>query len=275
MKQQIKLTESELYAIVKEAAYNLIREYGDRRETREKMAKAAKRSVEKGDDSTYHNAINSLHKRNSSKSEMSDFQKKFEENTQKECGSIKNLEEEGEEEFNEQPTNNLASESKKPTKITESQLFGIIRESVKSILKEICESGDSHRFGMGKYGLAMDAANKAKALGRNDQAYNLTSHAADAFNDEYGTDGFEMDQYGQLRHRGNDGKERLYRPNSKMNNLKSQINLQGGKDAYDNALRNNSFIKNASQTAKAFPRKKMTGGLNAIETVDNGIYGDN
>ena len=124
MKQQIKLTESELYSIIKEAATNLIKEYGDRQETREKMAKAAKRSVEKGDDSTYHNAINSLHKRNSSKSEMSDFQKKFEEG----------------DDFNEQPTNTIASESKKQTKITESQLFGIIRESVKSILGEAFKS---------------------------------------------------------------------------------------------------------------------------------------
>ena len=134
---QIKLTESELYAIVKEAATSLLREYGDNSETRQKMAAAAKRSLEKGDDSTYHNAIKSLHKRGSSKDELADFQKKFEENAQKECGNVKNLEEEGEEEFNEQPTNNLAAESKKPIKITESQLFGIIRESVKSILSEL------------------------------------------------------------------------------------------------------------------------------------------
>jgi hypothetical protein len=55
---------------------------------------------------------------------MSDFQKKFEEG----------------DDFNEQPTNTIASESKKQTKITESQLFGIIRESVKSILGEAFKS---------------------------------------------------------------------------------------------------------------------------------------
>lgn len=192
MKQQIKLTESELYSIIKEAATNLIKEYGDRQETREKMAKAAKRSVEKGDDSTYHNAINSLHKRNSSKSEMSDFQKKFEENIQKECGNVKNLEEEGEEEFNEQPTNNLAAESKKPTKITESQLFGIIRESVKSILSEL----DWRTIKSAQIKAASDANDSQKPLGFRKKRANQNSNfiqVVDAqMKKQYGLDNAEV-----------------------------------------------------------------------------------
>ena len=60
MKQQIKLTEADLYSIIKETVTSLLNEYGDKPETRGKMAAAAKRSIEKGDDSTYHNAMSSL-----------------------------------------------------------------------------------------------------------------------------------------------------------------------------------------------------------------------
>ena len=123
MKKQVKLTESELYSIIKEAATNLIKEYGSDKGNRDKMARAAKRSLEKGDASTYHNALNSLYMRGSSKDELADFQKKFEEG----------------DDFNEQPTNTVATESKQ-YKVNESQLFGIIRESVKRILGEAFKS---------------------------------------------------------------------------------------------------------------------------------------
>lgn len=172
--------------------------------------------------------------------------------------------------FNEQPANNIASEGKQ-YKVNESQLYSIIKESVMKILKE---SGDTHRFGAGKYGLAMDAASKARSLGRIRQSDNLKSYAADDFNERYGMNGFEMDEYGTLRHRGEDGKERMYRPSSMIKNLEAQKGLQGGNDKLDNALRNNSYIKNAAQIAKAYPRKKMTSGIDTIEKVDNGIYGN-
>lgn len=250
MKNAVKLIESDLHAIVEDAARNILKEYGNLPQTREKMGMAAKRGIMKGDTSAYDNAMNSLGKRNSLRDDYNDFQKGFEG-----------------ENLNAQPGNNLVGEMK----VNESQLYDIIRESVRSILAEI---GDTHRFGMGKFGLAKDAASKARSLGRRDQADNLESYGADAFNSEYGTDDFGMDEYGQLRHRGKDGKERMYRPQSSLRSLEKQRGLQGGQDRYDNALRNNSFIKNSAQVAKAFPRKKMTGGLNAIDTVDKGIHGE-
>lgn len=77
--RQIKLSEAELKQVVKEAAIRLIREYGDKEETRHKMAAAAKRGVNRGDSTPYENAMDSLHKRGSSKEELGGFQKEFEE----------------------------------------------------------------------------------------------------------------------------------------------------------------------------------------------------
>lgn len=57
---------------------SFMNEYGDKRETRQKMASAARRGVERGDDKPYVNAITSLHKRGSSRGELDDFQKDFE-----------------------------------------------------------------------------------------------------------------------------------------------------------------------------------------------------
>ena len=175
-------------------------------------------------------------------------------------------------EFNEQPTNSVVGENKGQYKVTESQLHQIIKESVLNVLNEI---GDTHRFGVGKYGLAMDAASKADSLGRKEQADNIRSHGANAFNKEYGTNGFKMNDLGKLRHTGSDGIEREYTPKNKLKDIERHINLQGGKERYDKALRDNAFIKNAARTAKAFPRKKMTGGLDAISKVDDGIHGNN
>ena len=55
-----------------------LNEYGDRRETREKMGLAAKRGIMNGNPNVYQNAINSLGKRRSSKDEYNDMQKAFE-----------------------------------------------------------------------------------------------------------------------------------------------------------------------------------------------------
>ena len=172
---------------------------------------------------------------------------------------------EQDDEFNEQPTNSLVGEGQ--IKVNESQLFDIIKESVCQILRE---SGDKHRFGLGKYGLAMDAANKAQALGRFDQADNLRSHGAEAFNDEFGTNGFEMDQFGRVNHVGSDGARRIYRPTSLMKHYKEKADqhYDGMDKAFREYSRENGEIKNAARTAKAFPRKKMTGGLDAVEKLD-------
>lgn len=55
-----------------------INEYGDRRETREKMGLAAKRGIMNGNPNVYQNAMNSLGRRGSSKDEYNDMQKAFE-----------------------------------------------------------------------------------------------------------------------------------------------------------------------------------------------------
>lgn len=77
--KQIKLSETELKQVIKEAAMKLIREYGDTARSRHMMAAAAKRGVERGDSTPYENAMSSLHKRRSSKEELGNFQKEFEE----------------------------------------------------------------------------------------------------------------------------------------------------------------------------------------------------
>lgn len=158
-------------------------------------------------------------------------------------------------------TNFIISNRNRRYKVNESQFKNIVKESVRKLIKEV---GEKHRFGKGAYGLAMDAAKKANRLGRYDQAANLTSHAARYFNDEYGTDNFEMDEFGQLRHRGENNRETMYRPNSRIEQLKKM----GSRQNLDNAIEGNSRIERAARTAKAYPRKKMTGGLDAINTVD-------
>lgn len=124
MRQQIRLTENELKAIVRESVVRALNEFGDKESTRKAMADASNRALEKGDDSVYHNAMNSLNKRNSSKKELSQFQDRFEKG--------KSVEEEGE--FNEQPTNDLVGEGRFQVKVNEAQLRKIVKESVNRIL---------------------------------------------------------------------------------------------------------------------------------------------
>lgn len=172
---------------------------------------------------------------------------------------------EQEDEFNEQPTNDLVGEGQ--IKVNESQLFDIIRESVHQILKE---SGDKHRFGLGKYGLAMDAARKARSLGRFDQSDNLMRHGKDAFNQEYGTNEFDMDDFGRVNYNDGKGNRLIYRPASTMKHYKEKADqhYDGMDKAFREYSRENGEIKNAARTAKAFPRKKMTGGLDAVDKLD-------
>lgn len=284
MKQQIKLTESELKDALREAVQSILKEYDPHM-----AGLGAARGLEQGKIGPWNAAQKIMNRDRWNGSQRKEFQNGFERKPIQQ--SEENLEEYSDAEmaqgmniygrpsydehefddFNEQPVNNIAAESKQ-YKVNESQLKDIIKESVMQVLNEI---GDKHRFGMGKYGLAMDAASKAEALGRSKQAASLRSHGAEAFNKEYGTDGFEMNDLGQLTHIGDDKIVRMYRPQSRLNKLKSQTNLTGGEKRYEDALRHNSFIKNAAQTAKAYPRKKMTGGINAIDNVDNGIHGNN
>ena len=281
MKKQVKINESTLHAIIEGAVKNLLKEYDPHM-----AGLGAARGLEQGKIGPWNAAQKIMNREKWNKSQLNDFQNGFERKPIQQNGT--ELEEYTDSEkmrmygrpsydehefddFNEQPVNNLAANESKQYKVNESQLHQIIKESVLRVLKE---SGETHRFGQGKYGLAMDAASKAKSLGRYEQSANLTRHGADAFNQQYGTPDFEMDEYGQLRHKSDTGKERLYRPNSVMNRLKSNVGLQGGKDALHNATVNNSFIRDAARTAKAFPRKKMTGGLDAIDTVDAGLHGD-
>ena len=160
MKQQIKLTESELYNVIRESVNSLIMEFGSDpgkkgAENREKMAKASKRALKKGDSSVYQNSVNSITKGGGSKEALSDFNKKFE----GEIEDSRNLEEytdfdkmkafgqpdyneDFNNEFNSQPANNLAAEGRQQFKVTESQLKDIIKESVKRILREVGETED-------------------------------------------------------------------------------------------------------------------------------------
>ena len=78
MEKIYKLTESALYDLVRESVRQLIKEYGDEKKTREKMAQAARRGVERGDSSAHENAMHSLLRRGSSKEELSDYQRAFE-----------------------------------------------------------------------------------------------------------------------------------------------------------------------------------------------------
>lgn len=83
-----------------------LNEYGDSKETREKMGMAARRGVLKGNSDSYQDAMNSLNKRNSSKEELNDFQKGFE------------------------------MENKKPIQVTEEELKTFVREAAMNVIKE-------------------------------------------------------------------------------------------------------------------------------------------
>jgi len=158
-------------------------------------------------------------------------------------------------------TNFIISNRNRRYKVNESQFKNIIKESVKKLIREV---GEKHRFGKGAYGLAMDAAKKARSLGRYDQADNLMAHAARYFNKDYSTDGFEMDNLGQLKYTTDSGKQIVYKPESRIN----RVEKLAGRNAYYDAINGNERIKKAASTAKAFPRKRRTAGLNTIDAVD-------
>ena len=120
MKKQVKLTESELYNVIEESVKSLVMEYGEKNpNVRSAMAKAAKRGLENGNDETYHRAVKSIADAGGSNEALQDFNDKFEK-----------------ESLNSQPANNITGESRRPVKVSESQLMAIIGESVRRILQE-------------------------------------------------------------------------------------------------------------------------------------------
>ena len=168
----------------------IIREFGDKEETRGKMAAAAKRAVKKGNAEVYNNAIGSLTRRNSSKKEMGDFQDKFE--------TI----EDDMNDLNDQPTNNLATNEGKQYKVNEEQLHQIIRESVNMILKEY---GNSQ---VGQYQLGRLAARK-KANGDEEGYKNVVNKAKLQWGADRGV-GTNQNAFGNGMHVGKDNVKQGY-----------------------------------------------------------------
>ena len=175
MKQQIKLTESDLYDVIRESVKSLVMEYGNTKKGREKLAKASKRALKKGDSSVYQDSVKSITKGGGSKDDLADFNKNFE----NELDESSNLEEftdfdkmktfgqpdydeDFDDELNSQPANNLAAEGRKQMKVTESELKEIIKESVKRILREVGETeGGQEKLG----GLAARKSTKGDGKG--------------------------------------------------------------------------------------------------------------
>lgn len=175
MKQQIRLTESDLYDVIRESVKSLVMEYGDTKKGREKLAKASKRALKKGDSSVYQNSVKSITNGGGSKDDLADFNKKFEDELD-ESSNIEEFtdfdkmkafgypeyDEDFDDELNSQPSNILASEGRKQMKVTESQLKDIIKESVRRILKEI---GDTEEGQKKLGGLAARKSAKGDAKG--------------------------------------------------------------------------------------------------------------
>lgn len=113
----MKLTESQLYNVIKESVMMTLNEFGNTPEVRGKMARAARRGIDRGDDSVYNNAVSSLIKRNSSKEELSKFQDDVESD-----------------DFNEQPVNAVAENQ---IRLSEKQLYRVLKESVNRVLSEL------------------------------------------------------------------------------------------------------------------------------------------
>lgn len=116
------MKKNNLRKSINESVKQFIMEFGSgnsekAKENRKKMAMASKRAIDKGDDSVYHNSVRSITTGGGSKSDLADFNDDFEK-------------------LNSQPANNLANEGRNQIKVSESQLFNIIKESVMRILQE-------------------------------------------------------------------------------------------------------------------------------------------
>ena len=133
MKQQLKLNESELYNIIEGAVKNLVMEY-----LPYEGGKVAARRLQQGDASAFEKYMDYGLNNGWTNDDMSDFQSGIETGP-----SV--VEDEDFEDLNDGPVNtavdgviddDIAFESKRAVKVNESQLFDIIKESVKKILKE-------------------------------------------------------------------------------------------------------------------------------------------
>lgn len=145
MKQQVKLTESELKTVVKETVETLIREYMP-----DSIGAGVARGLEQGKLGPYNAAQKIMQRDRWDKDKLAQYQNGFERKPIQQNGT--ELEEYSDAEmsqgmniygrpsidvddFNEQPVNSLAAEGKQ-YKVNETQLHQIIRESVMRILKE-------------------------------------------------------------------------------------------------------------------------------------------
>ena len=156
-----------------------------------------------------------------------------------ECGPV----EEENDDFNEQPVNNVAE--------------GINESGEKSV--------------GGKYGLARKAAKLAREKGRHEQADNLLWYGVDEFNKDHATDGLRMDNLGRVRYIDDKGKAMYYRPGSCIKSIEDMKGYNCAEASLRQALDDNNEIKRYASTAKAYPRKRMMSGLDKIEAVDAAI----
>ena len=173
MKKQVKLTESELFDVIRESVKNLVMEFGEKNpKVRDYRAKKSAEDLKKGDASTYETSVKSMGDCGADNETMADFQNKFEKHGVKEATDFDkrnwygsegyydyddtadspveeyndtelqhiygrpSYDEDFDDVLNGQPANNLAAEGRKAFKVNESQLKDIIRESVMRILQE-------------------------------------------------------------------------------------------------------------------------------------------
>lgn len=90
MEKQVKLTQQDLYNVIKESVKKVILEFGTADgekgdDNRSKMAKVAARNLKKGNVETYNNAVNSITKGGGTKNHLADFNKKFEKENMEEA----------------------------------------------------------------------------------------------------------------------------------------------------------------------------------------------
>ena len=116
------MKKNNLRKSINESVKQFIMEFGSgnsekAKENRKKMAMASKRAVDNGRDDVYINSVRSITTGGGSKEDLADFNDEFEK-------------------LNSQPANNLANEGRNQIKVSESQLFNIIEESVRRILRE-------------------------------------------------------------------------------------------------------------------------------------------
>jgi hypothetical protein len=133
MKQQLKLNESELYNLIEGAVKQLVMEY-----LPYEGGKVAARRLNQGDTGAFEKYMGYGLDNGWTNDDMSDFQSGIE------AGSSV-VEDEDFEDLNDGPINNavdgsleddIAFEGKRAVKVSESQLFDIIKESVNILLKE-------------------------------------------------------------------------------------------------------------------------------------------